>query len=292
MHQQTRANVPITIDLSAPLVEERAAREVARACETARLAIGPTARPTIVYQSPGEGCLHMTAVFVAGDDAPAPGEAELQLLERIFPPPARPEPPPAPRSAPAARVERAGADDGWIQTASGRAFFPLTPEPADLDLFDIASGLSRQCRYGGQLGRLEFYSVAEHSVLLSHAVPPELAAWALLHDASEAYLCDVPRPIKGALGLAYAAAEERLMRAVAQRFDLPWPMPEELKQYDTRILQNERRALWPNTPPRPWSTDQHGPPLPGITVAGWLPYQARSRFLARADELGVREVQG
>ncbi len=177
-----------------------------------------------------------------------------------------------------------------MQTATSRAFYPLAPEPHEIDLFEIASGLSRMCRYGGQIGRLEFYSVAEHCVLLSYAVPPELARWALLHDASEGLgLMDIPRPIKPALS-GYAELEARLMRAVAERFGLDWPMPAALKQYDDRILQNERAALWAGPPPHPWASDAAGPPLEGITVTGWLPYQARARFLARADELGVRAV--
>jgi hypothetical protein len=202
---------------------------------------------------------------------------------------AQPEPP-APALSASDPREGPGAGD-WMQTATERAFWPLDPDPAALDLYDIASGLARSCRYGGQIGRLEFYSVAEHCVLLSYAVPRELARWALLHDASEAFLGDVPRPIKAAFGQAYAEAEDRLMRAVACRFGLPWPMPDILKSFDTRILQNERAALWATDPPRPWSTDAAGPPLDGITIQGWLPYQARRRFLARADELRIKAVQ-
>lgn len=171
----------------------------------------------------------------------------------------------------------------WMQTYSGRAFYPLDPQPAHVDMEDIAHGLSNLCRYGGQCRF--FYSVAEHSVLLSYAVPPELARWALMHDASEAYLSDVIRPIKPHLH-GYDAIEGRVMDAIAVRFDLfPWPMPPALKEYDDRILLNEQARLM-GSPPMPWNVP--GEPLSGISVTGWLPMQAKVRFLRRADELGVK----
>jgi len=169
----------------------------------------------------------------------------------------------------------------WIQTVSGVAFTPLAPNAADVRLFDIAHALSNLCRYGGHSSR--FYSVAEHSVLLSYAVPPALAPWALLHDAAEAYLVDVPSPIKPLLA-GYAAAELRLMEVIAGRFGLPWPEPPELRDYDRRIIVNERAALH-GLAPRPWA--DHGEPLVGITISGWVPLMARSRFLTRAHELEV-----
>lgn len=170
----------------------------------------------------------------------------------------------------------------WMQTYTGRAFYPLNPQPAHVDLEDIAHGLANLCRYGGQCRT--FYSVAEHSVLLSYAVPPELARWALMHDASEAYLSDVIRPIKPYLR-GYYAIEERVLEAIAVRFDLPWPAPLALKPYDDRILLNEQARLMA-PPPMPWNVP--GEPLPGISVTGWLPMQAKVRFLTRAAELGLR----
>lgn len=172
----------------------------------------------------------------------------------------------------------------WIQTASGKAFYPLRPRSADLCLSDIAHGLSNLCRYGGQCRT--FYSVAEHSVLLSYTVPPSLARWALMHDASEAYLIDIPKPLKSAIP-QYQDAERRLMEVIAARYNLEWPEPAELHEYDTRILLNEQSVLHPN-PPRPWNVP--GLPLSGITITGWQPLQARARFLHRCDELGIVEA--
>src|SRR5438128_12538670 len=91
----------------------------------------------------------------------------------------------------------AGARDwlrgDWMQTYTGRAFYPLDPRLDDICIEDIAHALSMLCRYGGQCQ--EFYSVAEHSVLMSYAVNPQHALWALLHDATESYMGDLIRPL-------------------------------------------------------------------------------------------------
>jgi hypothetical protein len=81
-----------------------------------------------------------------------------------------------------------------MQLLSGKAFYVTDPKPEDIDILDIAHSLSMQCRYNGHTKG--FYSVAEHSVLVANLVPPRLRLQALLHDASEAYVGDVIRPIK------------------------------------------------------------------------------------------------
>lgn len=284
----TRYQESFVIPTAAPA---HALREHARRVVTeAQIALGPRAVPLFVYQQdspPDLGVTTVTVVFRhAKDGEIAPRTAEDLIVERVRLAPA--QPPPLPRSAQAARAGGAGADD-WIRLASGGRLYPLRPDPLAITLYDIASGLSRECRYGGQLERLELYTVAEHCVHLSRAVPRHLARWALLHDASEGLgLKDIARPIKGALGPAYGVAEDALMQAVAVRFGLPWPVSEGLKEYDTRILQNERAAIWAE--PQAWVTDAAGPPLPDVTIRGWLPYEARAQFLRRADELGIREV--
>ena len=120
--------------------------------------------------------------------------------------------------------------------------------------------------------------------MLSYAVPPSLARWGLMHDASEAYLIDIPKPLKPFLP-QYRDAERRLMEIIAARYELDWPEPETLREYDTRILHNEQAALHPH-PPQPWNIP--GRPLSGITITGWQPLQARMRFLIRCEELGIR----
>lgn len=139
----------------------------------------------------------------------------------------------------------------WLQDIGGGAFWPLDPRPEDIHIESIAHALSMQCRYGGHVRH--FYSVAEHCVLLAMWAPAEAKRWALLHDASEAYLVDVPRPVKAYL-TGYAAAEARLMAAVVDRFGLEPGEPAIVKEGDRRILLTERAALM-GPPPMPWAQD-------------------------------------
>ena len=165
-------------------------------------------------------------------------------------------------------------DNSWIQTYTGKAFFPLSPEIKDIDIIDIAWALSMQCRYAGHCKR--FYSVAEHSVLISRAVPTGDRLIGLLHDASEAYLVDIPRPIKWAMG-GYAGYEATLMNAIAIRFGLRDVTTEAVKDADARILHNERAALMPGGD-RDWTIP--GEPLPNIKVIGRSPRGAFELFMA------------
>ena len=128
----------------------------------------------------------------------------------------------------------------WFQTFTGRSYWPADPRPEDIDIEDIAHALSMLCRFGGHCRR--FYSVAEHSIHVSHLVPPEYALHALLHDATEAYLVDVPRPIKRMLG-GYAEMEELNWRAIAARFGIDPVMPRSVHDADQNMLLAERDQL-------------------------------------------------
>ena len=129
---------------------------------------------------------------------------------------------------------------GWIQTYTGRRIDPLDPDPDALVIEDVAHALSQLCRFNGHCR--VFYSVAEHSVRVARAGAAEHALWGLMHDASEAYLADVPRPLKRRLP-DYEVVEERFMRVVAARFGLSWPMPDAVKHLDTVLLATEARDL-------------------------------------------------
>jgi hypothetical protein len=168
----------------------------------------------------------------------------------------------------------------WIQTYTGKRFFPLAPEPGDVDLRDVAHGLSLQCRFNGHC--LAFYSVAEHSVRVSQALPDDLALWGLLHDAAEAYLSDLPSPIKRQLPM-YQQAETNLLQLIAARFGLVWPMPELVTQADLRLLATEARDLMA-PPPEPW---QLGAEPFGERIDPWAPAEAERAFLARYHELSA-----
>lgn len=175
-------------------------------------------------------------------------------------------------------IIRAGA---WMQTYTGGRFWPLDPRPEDVDPRDIAHALSLICRYGGHVRR--FYSVAEHCVLMSHAVRPENAAWALLHDAAKAYVGDMVRPLKHSM-TDYRNVENEVLVAITERFGLNWPMPDEVIEADNRILRSERAALITPTSDR-WITDDLEP-LP-LVITGWPPELAEEKYLARMAELGL-----
>jgi hypothetical protein len=129
-------------------------------------------------------------------------------------------------------------------------------------------------------------SVAEHCVLMSQAVAPEHALWALLHDASEAYVVDVPRPLKHQLP-DYMAAEQRVQEVIVERFGLDPVEPVEVKAADSRILLDEREALLHQPPPRPWPLELESLTPLGVVVVGWRPPVAEWRYLERLNELGV-----
>lgn len=160
----------------------------------------------------------------------------------------------------------------WLQTFSGFSFWPLDPRPEEVCIEDIAHSLAMQCRFGGH--SLRFYSVAEHSILVSQACSPENALWGLLHDASEAYLVDVPRPIKPFLP-NYKLLEDGIMKCIAGKFDLPWPMPQEVKMVDSQILGNEKRAVMKDGPS--WTLPHD--PLTGIELFCWGPVEAEKHFM-------------
>lgn len=174
---------------------------------------------------------------------------------------------------------------GWIQTASGQPFWPLDPRPDEIHVYDVAHALSNLCRFGGHCKT--FYSVAEHSVLVSRCVPLVDSLWALLHDATEAYVVDVPRPLKRDLP-EYQLAEERVARCVAERFELPWPTPPSVVAADVAVLQAERRALM-TTCALSWELDVEPA---DVVVRGLGPVDARWKFRDRFDELlGLRALR-
>ena len=168
----------------------------------------------------------------------------------------------------------------FMQTATGRKFWPLDPRPEEVFIEDIAHSLSLQCRYAGHC--LRFYSVAEHSVLMARKLLWEgegLALWALLHDAAEAYTVDVPRPLKRHL-VGYKEAEAVVMAAVCARFGLSESMPPAVHDADNRIIGDELV----NMVPMDWHARYAGKEL-GVRLRYWSPEEARVEFLATFDAL-------
>lgn len=168
----------------------------------------------------------------------------------------------------------------WMQTAGGRQFFPLDLRAEDLDIEDIAHSLGALCRYNGHTN--QFYSVAEHSVLMmweakkNPHVTTQYLRTVLLHDAAEAYIGDYPYAIKRVIP-GIKRLEESIELVLALKFGLDqssdtWAR---VKQLDRRIVRNEREALMPG--PHPWVADAYEPL--GVTIRCWGPEQARRTFM-------------
>jgi hypothetical protein len=171
---------------------------------------------------------------------------------------------------------------GSIKTFCGIQFWPLNPRLEDIRIADISHALAHQCRFGGHTRR--FYSIAQHSVLVSQLCRPEDALWGLLHDASEAYLQDVVRPLKElAVFEAYRAAERRLQSSIAQRFGLGPEQPASVTTADDWMLSVEYRDLM--TPvPDPYIVSP--PKHVTVSITDPCPPEAAEReFLIRFEEL-------
>lgn len=174
-------------------------------------------------------------------------------------------------------MERLG---DWMQTYSGRMYWPLDPHADEVYIEDIAHALSNMCRYAGHC--LNFYSVAEHSVHMSRYAAPADKKWALLHDASEAYITDIIRPLKPHLH-NYYQLEALNMNAICERFDMDSVMPENVKWIDNQILLDERDQNC-SVPPADWNIPGLGL---GITLEFWTPKEAERRFLEAFYKLGA-----
>lgn len=133
----------------------------------------------------------------------------------------------------------------WVLTYSGVQYWPAAPRAADVKIIDIAHALSMLCRFTGHTR--EFYSVAEHSILVSQVVPGEHALEGLLHDATEAYLSDVSRPLKRWLG-CYRRLERRNWVAIADCFGLPKVLPAIVHHADVLLCLAEQQRLMPPLP--------------------------------------------
>ncbi|MGH2359521.1 MAG: phosphohydrolase [bacterium] len=180
----------------------------------------------------------------------------------------------------------------FVGIYSGRHFYPLHPSAADVDLLDIAHSLAHQCRFAGHTR--SFYSVAQHSVLVSRVCAPQDALYGLLHDAAEAYLVDVPSPLKHSPEFeAYRTAEALVHRAIMDAFGLPeYDLPESVEAADRIVGFAELSALMPLELATLYvGRNGSPPPLPfGMRVESWSPTRARREFLARWLE--VRNEKG
>lgn len=168
----------------------------------------------------------------------------------------------------------------WLLTHTGKHLDLIDPQPDMIDLIDIAHGLANECRYAGQC--LHYYSVAQHSELASRIVPPEYAWEALLHDATEAYLKDIPRPLKLLLP-DYRAVESRLDGVIRHRFGLLPNPSAQVKYADLVLLATERRDLMP-ADATPWPV-LHGVMPQDKRIRAMHAGRAKLVFLQRSIEI-------
>jgi 5'-nucleotidase len=183
---------------------------------------------------------------------------------------------------------------GWTHSFTGKKLFPLDMRPDDIDIVDIAHALSNINRFAGHTSRP--YSVAQHSVLVSHHCAPQDAIWGLLHDASEYVVCDLCRPVKRLPGLAdYRAAEYRAMLAVCDRFGLELTMPPSVQRADELLLVSEAKYFFGHQPlyhewlHRPENGFRILDDLSVLKPWGWR--VARARFLDRFNELTGSRIE-
>lgn len=168
----------------------------------------------------------------------------------------------------------------WLLTWSGKHLDLLAPLPEQIDILDIAHGLANECRFSGQCRH--YYSVAQHSVLASQNVSRSHAMEALLHDAAEAYIKDIPSPLKALLP-EYRQIEERLTDVIRTKFGLPETLSAEVKQADLRLLATERRDLMRDDP-ADWAQLRGIQPLDKRIIA-LTATAARASFHARFLQL-------
>lgn len=172
----------------------------------------------------------------------------------------------------------------YILTNKGRYFDLTRPEDHPYDIEEAAHALSHICRYTGHCEK--FYSVAQHSVLVSRVLPIAYKGAGLLHDLSEAYYSDVASPLKHIIGRVYKPLELRCERSVALVFGIPFPHPEIVKTADLRMLMTEVRdnlvkplalqsvdVKWPDYEPY------------DFTIKPWTPKRAKREFLETYERL-------
>lgn len=175
-----------------------------------------------------------------------------------------------------------------IQTYTGRYIDIFSPKEEDIDIHDIARGLAMKPRWSGHINY--FFSIAQHSILVSSIVPKEHQKWALLHDAAESYIADVPRPIKKRLPL-YKQAEKKLLKTIMARFGLGPNMPTVVKKADDIVLVNEAKALMDEDGPLLQRLADNYGEVPTISLGTMMSWrEAEAAFLNRFYSLWGRDV--
>jgi len=178
----------------------------------------------------------------------------------------------------------------WIETFTGRQFWPLDPCAEDVCIEDIAHALSLLCRFNGHCKC--FYSVAEHSLLCSElalrqGLGRRMELLTLLHDASEAFISDVSRPVKHYVH-NFKQIEDQVQQAVLSAFSIAEPSEEEkqlIEEIDVKVLAAEAATLMPF---KNWGLPH--PPTDQVTIDALKPDDAKDSFLTRFQILQSTEL--
>lgn len=165
---------------------------------------------------------------------------------------------------------------GWVQTYKGIRFFPMEPLSEEIHIEDIAHSLSMLCRFNGHCR--SFYSVAEHSCHVADLCSDAAFLEGLLHDGSEAYLTDIPKPLKPFMP-EYRIMEHKLQTQIYWKFDIEDLHEEEVKVHDLAMLFVEANELFPRGSTDAW--DGKPDSLPDVKLQCWSPSRAKQEFLDR-----------
>lgn len=172
------------------------------------------------------------------------------------------------------------SNEPWIQTFSGQRFQPLNPMSSTINIIDIAHSLSQQCRFTGHTK--EFYSVAQHCVLVSYLCDYADRLHGLLHDASEYVICDFSSPLKKSGKFNYyIEVEKKIQDAIYDKFGLTTQEPKSVKMADMILLATEARDLLP-VKRDDWKLTVSPAPF---TIVPLPPVEAEKLYLDRFYEL-------
>src|ERR1700676_520726 len=184
-------------------------------------------------------------------------------------------------------MDRKGNDakKAYIVTFTGKQFFLLEPRLEDIDIVDIAHSLALQCRWTGHVKY--HYSIAQHSYYCSFIGPEKEAFDRLMHDAPEAYIGDLNRPLKDytEAGGAYRRREAIIQRAIAERFGYSVIEPVSVKLADNSMLYAEKGQLLNVEFEEAENWERYDEQQGTIIIDSWTPGEAKAMFLKRFEEL-------
>ena len=171
----------------------------------------------------------------------------------------------------------------WLHTYKGIRFYPSAPQMDEIDIEDIGHALANVCRFGGHVK--EYYSVAQHSVIVSNIIKPGFEKEGLLHDAPEAYIGDMVRPIKrvSEVGKAFKKVENIVAAAIMEKFGVGALDSDEVQIADDTILAMEARDILHGT--KGWTLIRKDITPLDWTIKPLPPKEAEKLFMNRYYEL-------